>query len=752
MRNIFICIITYILILNFNSVAQWELRYPDIPADFINDLRFTSSTDGYFVNNGGAVYKTTDGGITWFNQKFIADHNLYKINFIDEQTGFSYVRKNVVYYPYDIPLIYTTDAGNTWQESQIALWSANTFLPVSSNILIKAGSNIQTLNNFFGGWQTTFTQPTFIIGDSLWFEEYSYGSIFQLEKLDDNSILALGNSWQARAHNIITDSVSFILKSTDNGQSWDTLWCDLPIEMKTISFADNSTGWIAGESGRIYKTTDGGANWFLQLGNSQSPSVFPIEQIFALDQQNIYASTLSGMFISSNGGNTWHPRSFPGYNSLKLFFKDPLNGFAYGTDLLLTTDGGLSWSRVSNTIKDDIVKVDFIDKLNGWALSYSKIYNTTNGGYNWSEQFSFEGSNWKQLGLKFISPLKGWIATLYSAFSTSDGGQTWDSMSVGNGFRFFGGDVDYYDSQLGVLCNIWKESVPGSNVYNIPGILITTDGGDSWQINTYTINAEYSGFKKIRFVAPDSIWAINNKGIWLSNDTAKTWQPVYSTGYFLGSYSFDFINPTDGCFSQVGHSFKFTTDAGQIWQDHSLKKYIFINDYQMVGKDIFGNYRIFAVGNDGRLLKYTMNITDPDYYPKSHTGRDLNSLSLFMENRLPHLWAGGDGFTILYSKTELVTDIEKNDDIIIKNFHLYQNYPNPFNPSTKISWQSPVSSHQTIKVFDVLGREVATLVDEYRDAGSYEVEFDAAGLASGIYFYTLKSDSFIKTLKMSVLK
>jgi photosystem II stability/assembly factor-like uncharacterized protein len=752
MRNIFICIITYILILNFNSVAQWELRYPDIPADFINDLRFTSSTDGYFVNNGGAVYKTTDGGITWFNQKFIADHNLYKINFIDEQTGFSYVRKNVVYYPYDIPLIYTTDAGNTWQESQIALWSANTFLPVSSNILIKAGSNIQTLNNFFGGWQTTFTQPTFIIGDSLWFEEYSYGSIFQLEKLDDNSILALGNSWQARAHNIITDSVSFILKSTDNGQSWDTLWCDLPIEMKTISFADNSTGWIAGESGRIYKTTDGGANWFLQLGNSQSPSVFPIEQIFALDQQNIYASTLSGMFISSNGGNTWHPRSFPGYNSLKLFFKDPLNGFAYGTDLLLTTDGGLSWSRVSNTIKDDIVKVDFIDKLNGWALSYSKIYNTTNGGYNWSEQFSFEGSNWKQLGLKFISPLKGWIATLYSAFSTSDGGQTWDSMSVGNGFRFFGGDVDYYDSQLGVLCNIWKESVPGSNVYNIPGILITTDGGDSWQINTYTINAEYSGFKKIRFVAPDSIWAINNKGIWLSNDTAKTWQPVYSTGYFLGSYSFDFINPTDGCFSQVGHSFKFTTDAGQIWQDHSLKKYIFINDYQMVGKDIFGNYRIFAVGNDGRLLKYTMNITDPDYYPKSHTGRDLNSLSLFMENRLPHLWAGGDGFTILYSKTELVTDIEKNDDIIIKNFHLYQNYPNPFNPSTKISWQSPVSSHQTIKVFDVLGREVATLVDEYRNAGSYEIEFDAAGLSSGIYFYTLKSGSFIKTLKMSVLK
>jgi hypothetical protein len=85
-------------------------------------------------------------------------------------------------------------------------------------------------------------------------------------------------------------------------------------------------------------------------------------------------------------------------------------------------------------------------------------------------------------------------------------------------------------------------------------------------------------------------------------------------------------------------------------------------------------------------------------------------------------------------------------------FSLSQNYPNPFNPSTKISWQSPVGSYQTLKIYDVLGNEVATLVNEYREAGRYEVEFDARALASGIYFYRLQAGSFVETKKMLMLK
>lgn len=88
----------------------------------------------------------------------------------------------------------------------------------------------------------------------------------------------------------------------------------------------------------------------------------------------------------------------------------------------------------------------------------------------------------------------------------------------------------------------------------------------------------------------------------------------------------------------------------------------------------------------------------------------------------------------------------------LNGYKLNQNYPNPFNPITKISWQTSISTWQSLKVYDVLGDEVAILVDEYKPAGSYEVEFDAGNISSGIYFYVLKTNTFCDQKKMIVLK
>jgi photosystem II stability/assembly factor-like uncharacterized protein len=106
-----------------------------------------------------------------------------------------------------------------------------------------------------------------------------------------------------------------------------------------------------------------------------------------------------------------------------------------------------------------------------------------------------------------------------------------------------------------------------------------------------------------------------------------------------------------------------------------------------------------------------------------------------------------------YNTTTL---IEQNDNENPETYRLYQNYPNPFNPSTKVSWQAPLGSWQTLKVYDVLGNEVTTLVNEYRPAGSYEVEFNPASSikhpASGVYFYRLQAGDYIETKKMILLK
>jgi S-formylglutathione hydrolase FrmB len=98
--------------------------------------------------------------------------------------------------------------------------------------------------------------------------------------------------------------------------------------------------------------------------------------------------------------------------------------------------------------------------------------------------------------------------------------------------------------------------------------------------------------------------------------------------------------------------------------------------------------------------------------------------------------------------------VRVSDNYVIQpeSFSLLQNYPNPFNPTTKINWRSPVSSRQTLKVYDVLGNEVVTLVDEYKPAGSYEVDFKASNLPSGVYFYQLKAGKYVETKKAILMR
>jgi len=85
-------------------------------------------------------------------------------------------------------------------------------------------------------------------------------------------------------------------------------------------------------------------------------------------------------------------------------------------------------------------------------------------------------------------------------------------------------------------------------------------------------------------------------------------------------------------------------------------------------------------------------------------------------------------------------------------FSLAQNYPNPFNPTTTIKYQIPEVSFVTLRIYDVLGNEIATLVNEQKPADSYEVEFNASNLPSGIYFYRIQVGSFVETKKMVLMK
>ena len=133
---------------------------------------------------------------------------------------------------------------------------------------------------------------------------------------------------------------------------------------------------------------------------------------------------------------------------------------------------------------------------------------------------------------------------------------------------------------------------------------------------------------------------------------------------------------------------------------------------------------------------------------------DLNGLAYSDYNstsRILSLPAGTGGqFEVTFSPR--IINSARLHSASVKDFVLYQNYPNPFNPTTMISWQSPVGNWQSLKVYDILGKEVAILVNEYKPAGKYEIEFSASSLPSGVYIYKLTCGSKNQVKKMLLLK
>ena len=126
------------------------------------------------------------------------------------------------------------------------------------------------------------------------------------------------------------------------------------------------------------------------------------------------------------------------------------------------------------------------------------------------------------------------------------------------------------------------------------------------------------------------------------------------------------------------------------------------------------------------------------YYVAVGFGTDKNKLEANMQ--------------LAQQKYSQLTDVRSDSKYLPSEYSLNQNYPNPFNPSTKITYQIPKGGHVTLKVYNALGKEVATLVNEEKSVGRYTIDFSAQGLSSGIYFYSIRSGSYFETKKMMLLK
>ena len=471
-----------------------------------------------------------------------------------------------------------------------------------------------------------------------------------------------------------------------------------------VKFADENIGWgCRNDPMKIFKTTDGGISWTVNF----EPWA-PITSIFFLDANHGWFSHVSGnLLYTSNGGESWTVRYPATYWHMEdIFFSDTLNGIACGVgfaggEIYKTTDGGAYWELVY-TPSVPVYALSFINDSIGWCGGDS-LYKTIDAGQNWTLMSgSFDDPILK---IKFLNESVGCLSTLggNKLYFTSDGGSSW-SLKLSSIKDFWFTDIN----------NGW---------YNTNNkIFYTSNNGISWE-EQYSDTA--NNLNSLYFMNSDLGWAVKYDGKVLHTINSGT--PVELTSFTLSINKNNVTLNWRTATETNNHGFQIERLESKDERSEEWQNIGFVN-----GNGTITEIQSYSfVDEDLQAGKYQYRLKQLDF----------------------------DGAFEYSNVIEVVINAPTK-------FSLEQNYPNPFNPSTRIKFTIPTSPLNpspyqgegnrerfvSLKVFDVLGNEIAMLVNEEKPAGSYDVDFNASHLASGIYYYQLKTGSFIETKKMVLMK
>ena len=383
----------------------------------------------------------------------------------------------------------------------------------------------------------------------------------------------------------------------------------------------------------------------------------------------------------------------------------------------------------------------------------SGLYKSTDQGQTWIKldsllgdgtvtAFSIDGNNNSMLFM-----IKGYNQAGYF-FRTTDNGLSWDSISTPGNAPI----TDFIVSPLSASEYYVITHTYGHEWSIVQLFYKSTDGGNSWEYKCCPVDQE-SGVVMTFAIGeanPNTLYisgASAESFFTHSTDRGDTWQNLSAPNvsrvfvdFFLPNriYLFNFFD-------------KMYSDNGGIsWQNMSGKYSPvakFVSFYQDPNTSI-----IYARMNEGLFYSDNNNI-----YWKFIPGSEILSVyysgnirNISTDNENNFIYAGSASG--IY-KTDFITGIDdQKTDLSPEEFYLSQNYPNPFNPITAIKYSVPKTSNISLVVYDVLGREVTTLVNEEKQLGVYEVEFDAFSMVSGVYLYRIQADDFVQIKKMILLK
>jgi len=792
MKKFFFLLILFVVNAT-NVYPQWEWQNPLPQGNKILDSYFLDNFNGWAVGLYGACIKTKDGGETWQHIQMPMHSNFGSVNFLNSSIG--YVGD------WDGNLLKTVDGGDNWNVQHIDNYANIYVFFIDQNYgwLLSSGPptatyKIYRTSNGGTNWQSYPINTTHILND-LFFIDTSKGFVVggfgEILMTTDSGIswthinspsaeflykIKFKNSLEG----FICGHSGTLLKTIDGGINWqlsfigsDLLW--------DIDFLDNNRGMIVGNDSKIYTTSNGGSTWV----DKTFSSVWALRACNYLNETDcIVFGEMGNIYKSINNGDNWISKVSGDRNTIwDIMFIDFETGFTVGNagSILKTLNRGKSWEKLNPLTNESLYSISFSDKLHGWIVgSNSILLKTTNAGLSW--QLDSIPDCEDLTSVFFLNNNVGWVAGYYNKILKSvDGGETWIPQQINIGETITINSLSIIDENMGYACGIYTYYYPPKGF-----ILKTTNGGIEWN----SIKTENSVFNSIFFHNSLNGWVVGGKTLH-TTDGGNNWITIGVGG---GNDIF-FSNSINGIIvanDALGSDIKVTIDGGETWSlqprvtNHYLySAYTGLNDIWATGT----NGTILYTPNGGlpvELVTFIADVTDNNVLINWTTATETNNQGFEVQRKS----VVGDFVTIGFVEGQGTTTEQHNYSFIDKSlsegkysyrlkqidydggfeysktievaihnplkFSLSQNYPNPFNPSTKISWQSPVGGWQTLKVYDVLGNLVTTLIDEYKPAGNYEVEFKSTvgslQLANGIYFYQLKAGSFVDTKKMILLK
>ncbi len=477
-----------------------------------------------------------------------------------------------------------------------------------------------------------------------------------------------------------------------------------------------------------------------------------------------------------------------------VYFTSLTNGWAVadGGKVLHTTDGGENWEviQVGNAYLDDFMDLTFTDENTGWVCgANSSMFKTTNGGQNWF-QLNVPTSSIIR-SMSFLNDTLGWVVTLsdHLILKTTNGGQTWTQQNSGLTGNLHHLNVFFTDENNGFITGI---ILAGSEIESY--ILKTTNRGQIWTSN---FDFQYQDLDPIFFVNQNVGWIGGANGLLIkTTDGGGYWQ-FQNTGTYEGITHLFFNNENEGWLTGFNATLDQTIDGGNSWLQHNvliqdvLRSVYFVDETN--GWAVGDNGIILHTGNGVvpvDLTSFTASVEGNNVLFKWSTTTETNNKGFEIERASSEslrntpgqeVWekigfVNGNGTTTESKSYSFVDnnvssgnytyrlkqidfngtfkyskEIEVSINVPVE-FSLQQNYPNPFNPTTTIEYSIPKDGMVNLTVFNVLGQRVAELINENMKTGKYHVFFDASKLASGVYYYRLKSDDKVKVKKMIILK